>query len=92
MYIKKVEGPRAVKLEDGSILSLSDLPPRETRRWVASRKAVVVKAVESGLISRETALSRYELSDEEFDLWLSAVQDHGLEALKVTSLQKYRQS
>lgn len=92
MYIKKVEGPRSVKLDDGSILTLADLPPRETRRWVASRKAVVVKAVETGLISRATALDRYDLSEEEFDLWLNAVQDHGLEALKVTSLQKYRQS
>ena len=88
---RKVEGPRAVNLDDGTVLTLADLPPSDTRRWVASRKAVVVQAVRAGLISRKAALERYELSDEEFDLWAKAVETHGVEALKVTALQKYRQ-
>jgi glycine dehydrogenase len=41
--------------------------------------------------TRAEALERYALSDEEFDLWLSATERFGTEALKVTSLQKYRQ-
>lgn len=91
MYIKKVDGPRAVTLPDGRILTLADLPPRDTRRWVASRKAVVVAAVEHGLITRQTALDRYGLSDEEFDLWHNAANRFGVEALKVTTIQRYRQ-
>lgn len=91
MYIKRVEGPRAVTLKDGSVLTLADLPPSETRRWVASRKAIVIQAVEHGLITRKAALERYALSEEEFALWQKAIQDHGVEALKVTALQKYRQ-
>ncbi|WP_028028602.1 DUF1153 domain-containing protein [Gemmobacter nectariphilus] len=91
MYLKRVEGPRQITLPDGSILSRADLPPPDTRRWVASRKAVVVKAVIHGLIPRDEALERYALSDEEFELWCSAVQTHGEKALKVTTLQKYRQ-
>ncbi len=91
MFIRKVEGPRAVTLPDGSILSRADLPPQGTRRWVASRKATVVRAVEHGLIPREEALERYSLSPEEFDAWCSAVRQHGLDALKVTALQRYRQ-
>lgn len=91
MYIKKVDGPRAVSLDDGTVLTLADLPPQNTRRWVASRKAVVVQAVGAGLISRKAALERYALSDEEFDLWADAVETHGVEALKVTALQRYRQ-
>ena len=91
MYIKKVEGPRAVSLDDGTVLSLADLPPKDTRRWVASRKAVVVQAVSAGLLSRKAALDRYALSEEEFDLWAQAVEMHGIDALKVTSLQRYRQ-
>lgn len=91
MYIKKVDGPRAVSLGDGTILTLADLPPEDTRRWVASRKAVVVQAVGAGLITRKAALERYALSDEEFDLWTQAVETHGIEALKVTALQRYRQ-
>ncbi len=91
MYLKRVDGPRQVTLPDGSILTRADLPPPDTRRWVASRKAVVVKAVIYGLIAEGEALERYDLSDEEFALWRQAVERHGDKALRVTTLQKYRQ-
>jgi hypothetical protein len=91
MFLKKIDGPRAVTLPDGSVLTRADLPPRSTRRWVASRKAQVVRAVEHGLLTRAEALDRYELSDEEFDSWQSAILNHGPAALKVTTLQRYRQ-
>ncbi len=91
MYIKRISGPRTVCLPDGSRMTRADLPPVKTVRWVASRKASVVKAVASGLISREEALKRYALSDEEFETWCAAVAKHGVQALKVTGLQKYRQ-
>ena len=91
MYLKKVDGPRSVTLPDGTILTRADLPPKDTRRWVASRKAVLVQAVACGLIPRAEVLQRYELSDEEFDLWTEAVQKHGVAGLKVTAIQKYRQ-
>lgn len=91
MYLKKVDGPRAITLPDGTILTRADLPPKETRRWVASRKAVLVQAVSYGLIPREEVLERYDLSEEEFDLWVEAVQKHGIAGLKVTAIQKYRQ-
>jgi chorismate-pyruvate lyase len=91
MYLKRIDGPRAVTLPDGTVLSLADLPPASTRRWVASRKAVVVRAVEHGLIPRSEALRRYDLSDEEFDAWERAILLHGTDGLKVTALQKYRQ-
>jgi hypothetical protein len=91
MYLKRVDGPRQVTLPDGTILSRADLPPRDTRRWVASRKAVVVKAVIYGLITETEALERYALSEEEFTLWRRAVVEHGDKALRVTTIQKYRQ-
>ena len=91
MFLKKVDGPRQVTLPDGSVLSRADLPPPETRRWVASRKAVVVRAVAYGLIPQQEALERYDLSEEEFALWRSAIEIHGEKALKVTAIQKYRQ-
>lgn len=90
MYLKKVDGPRQVTLPDGTILTRADLPPSDTRRWVASRKSVVVKAVVHGLITQTEAMERYALSEEEFALWRSAVESHGDKALKVTTLQKYR--
>lgn len=91
MFLKRVDGPRQITLPDGSILSRADLPAPETRRWVASRKAVVVKAVLYGLIPQSEALERYALSEEEFNLWCTAVQRHGDQGLKVTAIQKYRQ-
>jgi len=91
MYLKKVKGPRAVTLPDGSIMSRADLPPVDTSRWVASRKAAVVKAVIHGLLSRDEALETYALSDEEFDTWQAVVERFGEVALKTTLIQKYRQ-
>ncbi|NRA98217.1 MAG: DUF1153 domain-containing protein [Rhodobacteraceae bacterium] len=92
MYLKKIDGPRAVTLADGSTMTRADLPNPRTRRWVASRKAAVVKAVNAGLISRAQALEIYALSDEEFDGWHAAVAKFGENALKATAVQRYRQS
>lgn len=91
MYLKKVEGPRAVTLPNGQIMSRSDLPPASTRRWVASRKAAVVRGVTYGLITIDEAKKRYGLSEEEFTSWVAAVAEHGEDALKTTCLQRYRQ-
>lgn len=91
MYLRKIDGPRSVRLPDGSLMTRADLPPRTTRRWVASRKAAVVRAVTHGLITRAQALDDYGLSEEEFEEWVSAVQTHGEGALRATALQRYRQ-
>lgn len=91
MYLKKVDGLRAVTLPDGTVMTQADLPPAETRRWVARRKAAVVRGVLYGLITQEEALKRYALSEEEFFEWCQAIANHGEDALKTTSIQKYRQ-
>ncbi len=91
MFLKKVDGPRAVTLPDGSVLTRADLPEPGVQRWVASRKAAVVKAVRHGLVSRDEVLDRYALSGEELDGWMSAVERHGESALKATAVQRYRQ-
>ena len=41
---------------DGSPLTVADLPPRDTKRWVIRRKAEVVAAVRGGLISSRRGL------------------------------------
>ena len=78
-------------LSDGTILTRADLPSTETRRWVASRKAIVVRAVAGGLITQDVAKSMYGLSEEEFLEWQSAVTAHGIAGLRVTALKQYRQ-
>lgn len=91
MYLKKVEGPRAVKLPDGTVFTRADLPDKNTKRWVASRKAAVVKGLAAGLITADEAKERWMLSDDELDEWQSAIETHGERALKVTHTQQYRQ-
>ena len=59
--------------------------------WVASRKATVVKAVRFGLISLEEACSLYDLTQDEYSSWQTAVARHGESALRATALKKYRQ-
>ena len=53
--VKYVIGP------DGSPLTIADLPPPNTKRWVIRRKAEVVAAVRGGLLSLEEACERYTL-------------------------------
>ena len=91
MYLRKIQGPRAVTLPDGTVMTRADLPVPETRRWVASRKAAVVRALNAGLISRDEAMERYDLTEEEVDGWVAAHARHGEKALKATRVQAYRQ-
>ena len=91
MYLKKVDGPRTVMMPDGLVMSQADLPLAETRRWVASRKAAVVRGVAAGLISRDEALKRWSLSEDELLEWETAITTYGEPALKSTNTQKYRQ-
>ncbi|MEM9317536.1 MAG: DUF1153 domain-containing protein [Pseudomonadota bacterium] len=90
MYIRREKGQQSVTLPDGRVMTRADLPSASTRRWVASRKAAVVIAVESGLVSQEEALEIWGLSTEELEGWTQAVSRHGMAALKATSVQRYR--
>lgn len=91
MYIRKIQGPHTVTLPDGSTMTRSDLPSPKTTRWVASRKAAVVRAVAYGLLSEEEAIRTYSLSEEELAAWRSAVERHGEKALKTTAIQQFRE-
>ncbi len=91
MFLKRVEGLRVVTLADGSTMTRADLPPPDTRRWVASRKATVVRAVDAGLIPADEACRRYGLSEEELETWRAALAAHGESALKATAVQRFRQ-
>ena len=90
MLIRKVRVPRTAELPNEGFLSRGDLPPPTTKRWVAFRKAVVVKAVRFGLISLEEACSLYDLTQDEYCSWQTAVARYGESALRATALKKYR--
>ena len=74
----------------GSPLTLADLPPAETERWVIRRKAEVVAAVRGGLLSLDDACERYRLTSEEFLAWQKSIEQHGMQGLRTTRIQQYR--
>ena len=83
---------RAVIGPAGQPLTVENLPPRNTVRWVIRRKAEVVAAIRNGLIGLDEACERYRLSVEEFLNWEQLVNAHGLRGLRITRSQRYRNS
>lgn len=71
-------------------LTLANLPPPDTHRWVVRRKAEVLAAIRGGLLDRAEALRRYRLSEEELKLWERALACAGVPGLRVTRVQVYR--
>ncbi|WGM37577.1 DUF1153 domain-containing protein [Caulobacter sp. NIBR1757] len=84
------KGEKYVIGPTGAPLTLSDLPPANTERWVIRRKAEVVAAVRGGLLSLDDACDRYRLTNEEFLNWQQSIDRHGLAGLRTTRLQQYR--
>ncbi|HKT54337.1 MAG TPA: DUF1153 domain-containing protein [Caulobacteraceae bacterium] len=84
------KGEKYVIGPTGAPLTLSDLPPRNTQRWVIRRKAEVVAAVHGGLLTLDEACDRYSLTSEEFLGWQKSIEQHGLAGLRTTRLQQYR--
>ncbi len=81
-----VRSPGATESNPGRI----ELPSVNTKRWVIRRKAAVVTAVNTGVLSLDDACARYKLSIEEFHAWCSLVERHGPPGLRVTRLHSYR--
>lgn len=89
----KPHGRRSGRLLRGAgrPMTLADLPPINTKRWVIRRKAEVVAGVRSGLITLEDACKRYSLSIDEFLSWQRLMESHGVRGLRATRIQDYRQ-
>lgn len=77
---------------DGSPLTVADLPPADTKRWVIRRKAEVVAAVRGGLLSIDEACAKYTLTVDEFLSWQRSIERHGLPGLRATRVQDYRKA
>lgn len=82
---------RSIVGPDGVEITIADLPARDTKRWVSSRKALVVLAVQGGLVTLDDACARYSLSVEEFLSWQKAVQRHGVSGVRATRTKDLRQ-
>jgi len=77
-HVDYVVGPEGYKL------TIHSLPPANTSRWVSRRKAEVVVAVRSGLLTLAEACIRYSLSVEEFTSWQKAMERDGVDGLRAT--------
>ncbi|MEJ5977932.1 DUF1153 domain-containing protein [Novosphingobium sp. PS1R-30] len=74
----------------GELLALIGLPPCDTVRWTARRKAEIIAAVEAQLVTAEDACNWYGLSAEELDEWRRATERDGVAGLRVTCSQQTR--
>lgn len=90
MITKSKSRPKHVIGPLGEPMTIQDLPAPNTRRWVVRRKAEVVAAVNGGLLTIDEVLERYGLTLEEFASWQRAVDRSGMQGLRVTRIQQYR--
>jgi hypothetical protein len=77
-------------LHDARSEANANLPPPDTKRWVARRKAAVLAAINAGVLTRAQACARYQISELELRLWERAVQCAGVPGLRVTRVQIYK--
>lgn len=90
MYLKRSDRPIFVRDHEGRTISRADLPPADTKRWVAGRKAIVAAAVRGGMLTEDEACEMYDLSEEELAGWMDSLARHGTNGLRVTTMQRYR--
>ena len=77
-------------LSDQDVLGDVDLPvPSADLRWVISRKAQLISALDAGFISLEEACLRYSLTSEEIMSWRSRMMRHGMDGLRATGIQQF---
>lgn len=76
----------------GFPITRDTLPAPDTVRWNARRKAELLLAIRAELISLREAVDLYRLSAEEIMGWSRLFERHGLDGLKTTKAQAYRQS
>ena len=74
----------------GQPMTLASLPPPDTKRWNAHRKAELVAAVHGGLLTTAEVCERYSIELEEFVSWQRGLDRLGVRGLWVTHSQKHR--
>ncbi|QSH39563.1 DUF1153 domain-containing protein [Candidatus Kaiserbacteria bacterium] len=69
--------------EGNSILREEDLPPTITR-WTPGRKAMIVRAVDLGILSFERLEKKYDVDANTLIEWRTTLQKDGVKGLRVT--------
>lgn len=84
MNLRSQSWERTPDSASAETLVIEDLPPPDTRRWVAGRKAQVAAAVQNGILTVEEACRRYQLTVEELSAWQRALRQFGVRGLRAT--------
>jgi hypothetical protein len=61
-----------------------NLPPANTKRWIARHKADVIAAVHGGVLTTLEACHRYGISADEFMEWERHYEAEGLDGLRAS--------
>ena len=85
----EIDGAGAARLDE-TLLASDALPAENPGRWVIRRKAQVLAAIASGLLTVEDACKRYCLSIEELTSWQRLFELDGIAGLRVTRTGQYR--
>ena len=67
-------------------VSIDTLPPVDVR-WVAARKAAVIRAVHNGEVTRGAVLEKYNMTEYELQLWEKGLDRFGIKGVMVTRIQ-----
>lgn len=73
---------------EGHHISMADLPKPGHVRWTPKRKAVVLCAIEGGILDDNAALRMYGLSSGELYYWRRLYARQGMDGLKTTRAQQ----
>lgn len=80
-----------VRAIDGAPMCTNDLPPHGfAGRWTSRVKANLLLAITGGLITRQGAIDRYRITEEEMQAWERDVASYGPGALRATKRHKYQ--
>ena len=69
-----------------------ELPPVGLKRWSPHRKALLIAAVKSRLLTIESACEMYGLTEEEIRSWQTQLEKFGPQGLLITKIQRYREN
>lgn len=69
---------------------ITSIPDGAAVRWCPSRKAAVLKAIQTGALTATEACRRYNLSEAELKTWEALLYLYGVRGLRTTRLQAYR--
>lgn len=69
----------------------SHLPRTSRTRWSYNRKGAVVQEIVAWKMTREEALTKYELSEEELNSWFELFGRFGVNGLRSTRIQRYKE-